>query len=97
MNKVKKKIKDFLKSGKKELVFKQYGSSYKSKLPDISPETMVQTFMRAGGELDDDYDTNGWELDYWQKGTYKGRRYMLSGSGWYGLAKIELITEEDDA
>lgn len=94
MLKIKNKIKKFLDSGDEKLVFKEYHSSYESRLPDISPETMIQSFMRAGGTLEEDLDTNGWEVDYWQHGTYKGRRYLISGSAWYGHAKIEIAEEE---
>lgn len=33
---------------------------------------------------EDGFDTNGWQYDWWQHFTYKGKDYTLSGSGYYG-------------
>ncbi len=30
------------------------------------------------------FDANGWQWDWWQKFSYKGKKYTLSGSGYYG-------------
>ena len=38
---------------------------------------------------DDGFVTNGWEWDWWQKFTYKGQCYTLSGSGYYGGHSFE--------
>lgn len=32
----------------------------------------------------DGFDTNGWQYDWWQRFSYKGKDYTLSGSGYYG-------------
>jgi hypothetical protein len=31
-----------------------------------------------------DMDTNGWQYDFWQYYEHEGKKYCLSGSGWYG-------------
>lgn len=30
------------------------------------------------------FDTNGWQWDWWQDFSYKGKAYTLAGSGYYG-------------
>lgn len=30
------------------------------------------------------FDTNGWQWDWWQEFSHAGKRYTLSGSGYYG-------------
>lgn len=30
------------------------------------------------------FDTNGWQWDWWQEFSYRGKRYTLSGSGYHG-------------
>lgn len=32
----------------------------------------------------DGFDTNGWQWDWWQNFEHNGKRYVLSGSGYYG-------------
>lgn len=36
------------------------------------------------------FDTNGWQYDWWQNFTFKGKDYVLSGSGYYGGHAFEL-------
>lgn len=55
-----------------------------------SPEYIINLAKKCGIEVDtDNVDTNGWQLDWWLKGTYDGRPLLLSGSAWYGFALIE--------
>lgn len=55
----------------------------------ISPDILTTAFKKVGGKIDyDSVDTNGWEVDYWYQATYKGEKFMLSGSAWYGSAQI---------
>jgi hypothetical protein len=52
-----------------------------------------------GVEIDRDSDapqgfgTNGWEWDWWQAFTYQGKKYTLSGSGYYGGHRFGLSDE----
>lgn len=32
----------------------------------------------------DGFDQNGWQWDWWQTFVYEGKKYVLSGSGFYG-------------
>jgi hypothetical protein len=34
------------------------------------------------------FSTNGWQYDWWQQVTYKGKRFTLEGSGYYGGHKF---------
>jgi hypothetical protein len=37
-----------------------------------------------GLETCSDFDTNGWQWDWWQHFTYNGEKFTLSGSGYSG-------------
>jgi hypothetical protein len=48
------------------------------------PSRVVSILNCMGANVDEDFDTNGWQYDYWIKFTFKDRRYQVSGSGYYG-------------
>lgn len=59
------------------------------------PNTMMELVEALGGHLDDEpMDTNGWQWDYWKYGTYLGKRFCISGSGFYGDTMIAWDDEE---
>lgn len=73
-------ILNFLKSGSGELDLKE-----------ICPETLIKTCEEVGMKLDtDNIETNGWHLDYFIYAKYKRKKYLISGSAWYGTATIEI-------
>lgn len=37
---------------------------------------------------EDDLETNGWQVDYWQSFMYMDEKYTLSGSMYYGTYEI---------
>lgn len=39
------------------------------------------------------FDTNGWQYDWWQHFTHDGKKYTLSGSGYYGGHGFHLSDE----
>jgi hypothetical protein len=41
----------------------------------------------------DGFDQNGWQWDWWQDFTHQGKRYTLSGSGFYGGHSFNLADE----
>lgn len=43
-----------------------------------------------------DYDTNGWQVDFWWRFKRNERKYCLGGSLFYGNFSIDYITEEDE-
>lgn len=40
------------------------------------------------GDYDDDFETNGWSVDFWIHFTLNNNKYTLSGSWYYGEYKI---------
>lgn len=48
------------------------------KIPGVKKPAKVGDLWYEG------FETNGWELDWWQKFTFKGKDYTLRGSGYYG-------------
>ena len=47
------------------------------------PADVQEYITSIGGELDD-FETNGWQWDYWVKVKIGESNYMLSGDGYYG-------------
>lgn len=41
--------------------------------------------------LNDQGDTNGWQVDFWEYSTYKGQKFLLEGSLWYGDFKFKKV------
>lgn len=72
------KIVDFLGNDSKTL---RLESSCPSELIDI---------LDAHGwvAVEDSFDTNGWQYDWWQQVVSFGKTMTLSGSGYYGGAEI---------
>lgn len=58
----------------------------------------VDKIMKAFGVDTDnsDFDTNGWQWDFWKKYRVDGKVYMLSGSGYYGGTTFGLNTDDED-
>ncbi len=50
----------------------------------------------GGKELEDKFDSNGWQWDFWAYYEVNGKEYCLSGSGYYGNLKFSLSEKEDD-
>ena len=49
----------------------------------ISPDKIAD-YLEEEGLTQDDFDSNGWDWDFWMRYDYKnGKKYILSGSGWY--------------
>lgn len=40
-----------------------------------------------------DFESNGWQWDFWQPFKLNGESFMLSGSGYYGKLTIKRISE----
>lgn len=60
------------------------------------PDELIKLFEAAGGKIvDEPMETNGWQVDYWIRGTYKKKKYFLSGSAYYGNGRIEEVDEEE--
>ncbi len=73
-----KEIKKFLSSGGESIEF-NLGC----------PDILSKDFEKSGGVVDfDSMDTNGWQWDWWLEAIYKGTKYTLHGSGFYGSCSI---------
>jgi len=40
--------------------------------------------------LTDEFETNGWQYDYWMPCIFNGKRFILEGSGYYGNGSVFL-------
>lgn len=61
----------------------------------VCPAYMIELAKEAGIIVNtDDCDTNGWQQDYWMKGTYKGKSVDVAGGMWYGEGSIYWSDEE---
>jgi hypothetical protein len=58
------------------------------KIDCFCPSEAIKCLEELGAEESDDFDTNGWQYDYWIKLEYNGKKYCLSGSGYYGNLTI---------
>lgn len=74
---MKEKIEAFLNGTDAEIAF-----------DSACPDNMLNALETLGCILEDDYDTNGWQWDWWQSFTYKDAKFVAEGSGYYGTGKI---------
>ena len=60
--------------------------------------TCVENLVRAAEDLGakiltDEFETNGWQYDYWMPCIFDGKRFILEGSGYYGNGSV--YSDED--
>lgn len=101
---VKQEIKDFFKECvqdsfkealKDEVMKVLSGEKDSLKLALIPPNLIFSVIEEINGcELEDNMDTNGWQVDYWKNFTYKDKKYCISGSMYYG--KVSIYESEDE-
>ena len=48
----------------------------------IAPEDVGQ-YLKSVGLEQEDFDSNGWDWDFWMTYSKDSKKYTLSGSGWY--------------
>lgn len=53
-------------------------------LDGIYPNDVKEYIEELGGEDLQEFDSNGWQWDFWMYFLYNGQRYMLAGSGYFG-------------
>lgn len=60
-------------------------------------ESIDGVVKETGDDEKDDsrggFATNGWQWDWWQKFSYKGKKYTLCGSGFYGGHAFHIADE----
>lgn len=49
---------------------------------------------KYNAEYCDDFDSNGWQCDFWEHFMINGNRYCLSGSAYYGNVKLSRVKDE---
>lgn len=54
---------------------------------------MERAVLEDGDYGIEGFATNGWQWDWWQDFNYQGKRYTLSGSGYYGGHSFQLADE----
>lgn len=79
-------LKDFL-DGKVNVV----------KLDNSAVSPIANALEKLGATVDhDNFDTNGWQWDWWLPAKYQGKKISLSGCGYYGGATIAWDTDYED-
>ena len=48
----------------------------------LSPD-VVDSYLKESGLEQGDFDSNGWDWDFWMEYLKEDKTYVLSGSGWY--------------
>lgn len=68
------------------------GEPWEDEQTHFPAESIIRAVSNIPGvrKKDTGLDTNGWQWDWWQEFTYKGKDYTLSGSGYYGGHAFEL-------
>lgn len=67
-------------------------SKEKTLLLQVCPDKLFNELESLKVEVNhDSMETNGWQWDYWVDAKYKKINLRLSGSGYYGNAKIEKL------
>jgi hypothetical protein len=63
----------------------------------IYPNDVIEYVTKElKGKHKEDWDTNGWQWDYWMDFEIDNEKYTLSGSGYYGGATFGLNTDWKD-
>ena len=58
---------------------------------------LIKAVLEIDGVESVDRDSNGWQWDWWNYFTYEGKRFTLSGSGYYGGHAFYLSDEQEVA
>lgn len=59
----------------------------------ISPSTAVKYLNNIDGvENLEDFDSNGWDWDFWMGFEFEGAKYTLAGSGYQGTLNFYINT-----
>lgn len=57
------------------------------------PQDIIEYITSIGGENMENFNTNGWQWDYWFNVKVKGREYIVCGDGYYSDGATFLIKE----
>ena len=92
-------MKDELKKQVKDLMIQDIQSVINGEKENVSllytrPNDIIKYIKSLGGSSQDDFDTNGWQWDYWFNITLDGNKYSVSGDGYYSDSASFSIYEE---
>lgn len=59
----------------------------------VYPSFFISCIEECGVTVDGDTDFNGWQCDYWDRGTYNGETLSIDGGAWYGTASLSRYEE----
>lgn len=81
---MKKQVEKYFQSFKKEIdkVLNGEIELVKSEIW-ITPD-WIHSYLIEKEFTDQDFDSNGWDYDFWMTYTFEDKEYTLMGSGWYG-------------
>ena len=84
MSTIKQQVKDYTLDFEKEIdrVLNGETKSVTSEIW-ITPGD-IDSYLQTKGVEQGDFDSNGWDYDFWMTYTFEDKRYTLAGSGWYG-------------
>ena len=60
----------------------------------VSPD-VIDTYLKSEGLEQGNFDSNGWDWDFWMEYQKGGKKYTLSGSGWYNTG-LSFSEDRDD-
>ncbi len=58
-------------------------------MPMIPLDTIRTLLIGMGCKYLDEYDSNGWQVDFWDYYTFKDTKITFSGSLWYGQFNLQ--------
>lgn len=59
----------------------------------ISPEK-VNLYLKSNGLEQGNFDSNGWDWDFWMEYYKENKKFILAGSGWYNNG-LSFYSEEN--
>lgn len=94
MKEIKEQVKELLIKNIQSVIS---GEAEEVKLLYVRPNTIVEYIKSIGGEYDDSsFDINGWSWDYWFNVEVGGKKYTVSGYGYYSDTANFYISENQD-
>jgi hypothetical protein len=73
----------------KDIIKRIDGGESNVKVPYEPMDDYINLFNSIG-EADEDWETNGWQVDFWIGFKVDGKEYMISGSWFYGHYSMSL-------
>jgi hypothetical protein len=60
-------------------------------IPEFAVKRAIELVIEKG--IDEDYEVNGWQHDFWYSFSYRGKNYQYSGCGFYCTNDVELLED----